>query len=375
MKQQITMDLLKQSDEVTEEHIAEEFPYPVEKEESFERAYQNYLKMSSQMESHSPTPIITRKQLYRTCSLVACMLVTVGLSVGIWSKHQKIESRPPQETTTSTHSETTTETTAQVMTESQPTVAWTETSSGMPEFATSATKESDHIQPSESAAALLTTASEAETVAVITPQTHATEGATQPTTQQAEFTNTDLPQTTVTAPALEEGTSVTEQSTVSETTDDVQGSELQKWFAVNEQSDYVTITFQGGIQTSPEYFTPYLQQSERFDCEAIYDPTIAEDIPDPDTDVYVIYAYYTKDGEYVFSAIQSERHSFSIKCPQGAEVEYLEVNGAPGLLIDEGDSYSVYWDEDGYTFGIQNYNGDRSLLLEYARYLSPNVAE
>lgn len=110
MKQQINMDLLKQSDEVTEEHIAEEFPYPLKKTETFEKAYQNYLKQSDQMEDRSLTNRSRRRRLYRVGSLVACLLLTVGLGLGIWTRQQRLESRPPQEIPAFTQMETSTQT-------------------------------------------------------------------------------------------------------------------------------------------------------------------------------------------------------------------------------------------------------------------------
>ncbi len=71
--------------------------------------------------SHKRTAFLVSKPFLAGLSAAACLIVTVGLSVGIWSRHQRIDTRPPQETQTTTvmQTETRSETTAQVTTESQ----------------------------------------------------------------------------------------------------------------------------------------------------------------------------------------------------------------------------------------------------------------
>lgn len=106
MKQQINFDLLKQSDEVTEERIAEEFPYPLTKEKSFEKAYQKYLTMSQR--PHFVASISSRntKKLVRYMTIVVCLTLTIGLTFMIWNQQQRIDTKP-FETTTHTQTETT----------------------------------------------------------------------------------------------------------------------------------------------------------------------------------------------------------------------------------------------------------------------------
>lgn len=109
MKQQIKMELLKQVDEMTEERIAEEFPINTDNEELFEKAYQNYLKQSQNLELPSLQVHHNRKQLYRNISFAACLFLTMGLTLGVWKKQQKLESRPMQETPTGFYTEISTE--------------------------------------------------------------------------------------------------------------------------------------------------------------------------------------------------------------------------------------------------------------------------
>lgn len=96
--------------------------------------------------SKKRTAFLVSKPFLAGLSAAACLIVTVGLSVGIWSRHQRIDTRPPQETQTTTvmQTETRSETTAQVTTESQviekqtvPTTKMQETTVMQPEVITS----------------------------------------------------------------------------------------------------------------------------------------------------------------------------------------------------------------------------------------------
>ncbi len=188
------MDLLEALGELPEEYIVRELDYePPRKHTAF----------------------LVSKPFLAGASTAACLLLIVGLGVGVWSRQQKIETRPPQETqtTTVTQTETRTETTAQVTTESQTTGKQTEESTKKPETTTIFALNSDQSQQPTSAAALLTTAFQTETAASAAPQTDATEVGTRQTTPLATSAHTAPPQTSMTARIQGRITTVTEQST------------------------------------------------------------------------------------------------------------------------------------------------------------------
>ena len=188
------MDLLEALGELPEEYIVRELDYePPRKHTAF----------------------LVSKPFLAGASTAACLLLIVGLGVGVWSRQQKIETRPPQETqtTTVTQTETRTETTAQVTTESQTTGKQTEESTKKPETTTIFALNSDQSQQPTSAAALLTTAFQTETAASAAPQTDATEVGTRQTTPLATSAHTAPPQTSMTARIQGRITPVTEQST------------------------------------------------------------------------------------------------------------------------------------------------------------------
>ena len=164
-------------------------------------------------DEHRPmkTTVLISRTFLAGLSTAACLLLIVGLGVGVWSRQQKIEPIPPQETQTTTVSET--DTTAQVTTKPQTTREQTEESTKKPETTTIPALNSDQLQQATSVAALLTTAFQMETAASAAPQTDAAEGGTRQTTPFSTSTNTALPQTSMTARIQGRITPVTEQST------------------------------------------------------------------------------------------------------------------------------------------------------------------
>ena len=167
------------------------------------------------------TAFLVSKPFLAGVSTAACLLLIVGLGVGVWSRQQKIETRPPQETPTTTVSETETRTgtTAQVTTESQTTGKKTEERTKKLETTTIPDLNSDQLQPPTSVAALLTTVFQTETAASAAPQTDATEVGTRQTTPLATSAHTAPPQTSMTARIQGRITTVTEQSTRNTPTD------------------------------------------------------------------------------------------------------------------------------------------------------------
>ena len=165
-------------------------------------------------DEHRPmkTTVLISRTFLAGLSTAACLLLIVGLGVGVWSRQQKIEPIPPQETQTTTVSET--DTTAQVTTKPQTTREQTEESTKKPETTTIPALNSDQLQRATSVAALLTTAFQMETAASAAPQTDAAEVGTQQTPPLATSAHTALPQTSVTARIQQQVVSVTPQTSV-----------------------------------------------------------------------------------------------------------------------------------------------------------------
>lgn len=161
------------------------------------------------------TAFLVSKPFLAGASTAAYLLLIVGLGLGVWSRQQKIEPLPLQETQTTTVSETRTETTAQVTTESQTTGKQTAESTKKPEITTIPTLNSGQLQHPTSAAALLTTVALTGTMnaTTMTRQTNAATISTQQNTLSAVPNRTAPPQTSMTARIQGQIAPITEQIT------------------------------------------------------------------------------------------------------------------------------------------------------------------
>ena len=336
--------------------------------------------------------------------LAACLLVTIGLSIGVWSKHQKIETRPPQETqtTTITETETRAETTAQVTTESQTTGKQTEESTKKPETTADPIQTSDRVQPSESAAALLTTTFQTETAASAAPQTDAAEVGMRQTTTLAASTNTALPQTSVTARIPEQVVPILPQTSVTadiatephktdatETTAQTTAAPTQATtavytqtgaptepppadydvlpgFAVTEWNDGKTLRVEwlSPLAPSPKTLVRYHSESERFVLE--FAGKVSSQYE------YWYDLYDTETGKYIRIRMW-ERHEFSREFTGGGVLTPVSVNGNPGFqyLDVQRNQCILCWDNGCYQCTIYAAPDEQEILLPAAEALAP----
>ena len=134
------MDMMEALGYFPEEDIIEELAYEVPKKR---------------------TTFLVSKPFLAGISAAACLLVTVGLSVGIWAKQPKIETRPLQETTTMTQ-------TTAAQTEQQTSAPTSEAGAASSDTVVSSASESEWVRSSETLPP--TTAPGSETA--VSMQTH-----------------------------------------------------------------------------------------------------------------------------------------------------------------------------------------------------------
>ena len=146
--------LFTNADEETIREISEKVSDPFDADRIFRSSYAKF--KGEQIQSKMVYPVYKRKT-FRVMTAAACLLMTVGLSIGVWSKQQRIEIRPPQETetTTVTQTETRTETTAQVTTESLTTEQQTEENTTKLETTVTSVLSSKQVQLSTSTTTIL----------------------------------------------------------------------------------------------------------------------------------------------------------------------------------------------------------------------------
>ena len=367
------------------------------------------------------TAFLVSKPFLAGVSTAACLLLIVGLGVGVWSRQQKIEPLPPQETqtTTITETETRTETTAQVTTESQTTGKQTEESTKKPETTANPIQTSDRVQPSESAAALLTTTFQTETAASAAPQTDAAEVGTRQTTPLAASTHTALPQTSVTAKIQGQISPITEQSTTNmptnpatttviitttlprtdptetsrptepqqtdttepahtskpiETTATVQPSQapgyeerydlLPGFRVVIKGEELTTIYSIDPVSPSPSEIYAYILDSERFSIQSI----------EQDSHIQTRYHYDIFDAEthHQITLLQKRRDQFISSFYRKGKLEPQAVGDYSGYWIYDSLGTRLVWDDGKYTFELSGPNEYKDLFLPVAESLQPS---
>ena len=105
--------------------IAEEYPVPFDQEKLFQRSY---AKFQGTEELPGVKRPLWRRTAFRALTAAACLILTVGLGVGVWSKQQRIEPIPPQETTAaSTQTSASAEAQTEAVTRTQTTAKQSET--------------------------------------------------------------------------------------------------------------------------------------------------------------------------------------------------------------------------------------------------------
>ena len=342
------------------------------------------------------TAFLVSKPFLAGASTAACLLLIVGLGVGVWSRQQKIEPLLPQktQTTTVTQTETRTETTAQVTTESQMTEKQTEESTKKPEATTIPALNSDQSQQPTSAAALLTTVEPMETMTatVITRQTNATTISTQQNIPSALATRITLPQSSVTARIQGQIAPVTEQKITPEVTDHTQLSEtapqtstsfqetnatapiatetttdsvepvtvdesMLPWFLIEEVNENRRIRCLKAVEPSPGEWIPYTIQSERFELRDTHKYVSAGD-----------YTVYDPVTDRILNVRQDERTAFCRTWNSDIIPNVTFVEKHPGYIWEDPiqNSCGVVWDDGCYTFVIQGRMEIRSALLPLA---------
>ncbi len=369
------IDLMELLDELPEEDIAEELNYqPIPKRRTF---------------------LVSMPFLARA-STAACLLLIVGLGVGVWSRQQKIETRPPQETqtTTVTQTETRKETTAQITTEAKTTGKQTEERIKKPETTTIPALNSDQLQQPTSAVALLTTVAPTETMTstVITRQTNVSTNETQQNTPPAVTTRITSPQTSMTARIHGQIEPVTEQRITPEVTDHTQPSEPPKktstsfqetnatapiatetttdavepitldesmlpWFVIEEVNGNRRIRCLQAVEPSPVEWIPYTIQSDRFELHDTHKYVSAGD-----------YTVYDPVTDRLLNVRQDERTAFCRTWNSDVIPTVTFVEKYPGYIWEDPiqNSCGVVWDDGCYTFVIQGRMEMRSALLPLA---------
>ena len=377
------MDLLEALGELPEEYIVRELDYePPRKRTAF----------------------LVSKPFLAGVSTAACLLLIVGLGVGVWSRQRKIETIPPQETqtTTVTQTETKTETTAQVTTvtkasekQTAPTTKMPETTVTLPEVIasyatavqtsemTTAEATSEQIVPATAVQTIaVTTAAQSVSITTILPTVPTyvghygtipprettipenTTSATQlnTTTVMTTSVKASEPIETTTEPLSSYPTIDTSVSTTALTEPfelpDLQGFSITRL----EESNKLNVEYKSPVTPSPDDFTLYELQLEEYRSVNVNQPIMNG------SRVY-IYKFETKNRSKSNEVVQSERSAWQFQCFENDELIEMEIQGNPAVLVRNGDSRGLYWDDGYYSFKMLKVNGNEEEMLKIAEHL------
>ena len=354
MKQQINMELLKQVDEATEERIAKEFPIDLEKEERFERAYQNYLEKSQERDTSAAT---IKHYRMRLVSAVACCVLILGAAYAFRIPEHQISTMPDETVTETDASNPLSEVTSETITEDN----------FKPESSQFQRDEDTSITESGGASALLSTSTgsvitDATVLQTSTKETseQLTSKATEPSviidTESIITDMTEMVSTQVPATETHESTQSTE-------------AELLPGFDVVDHDDGLEIIYREKVAPSPEQILVYSLDSEEFELTNTRIPEEAEPTS-------IRYEVRLPENDMCFTVQQNKREHFSYFCESDAKLCSVEINGSPGFwAVSQDESCILYWDDGRYTFSIFGTLQDQEVMRRIAEAFTGNAVE
>ena len=383
MKKKINMDILKQSDALTEDRIAEQFPAKWDMEQIYQKSVQKYLQKT---ESEPIRIQTSRKPVYRIVVMAACLLLTVGLGVGVWSRQQRIEIRPPPETqtTTVTQTETRNETTTQTLTESQTNISQTETSGKRTETVVNTTTISE--------TSLLTTEPKPEKTVFTALQTKTTEVSTEPivpfvsdTAQPLMFediqtsltanlqTRPIATESIMTEPSRTETIATGQTTEVSETqtTESVVTTERLPGFWISKPNVYgmVDVMYQESVAPSP---VEQYQYELHLESCAVHEISLEGAAFKTLVD-HIHLRVEAPSGSHFQGIVK--RDVFQFYCDEDAVLKEVSINENPGVFIIGTAQCMLVWDDGFYKLTMTGKPEDQELMLEIAQNLVPVLPE
>ena len=325
------------------------------------------------------TAFLVSKPFLAGVSTAACLLLIVGLGVGVWSRQQEIETRPPQETQTTTvaQTETKAETTAQFTTESQMAEKQTAATTKMPE-------------PTDTLPEVVTSHTTEVITTTITAAAATNEQAISPTTVQTTgvaMTEPTVPVTTAStyAPSYETWSPIVTETklspstspvdttgatsdTIIESTTEVTPSILPGFVVEEAPYNKVHISLVHDVSPSPDERKHYALSGMNAKTKELLE------MQAPFAKKYY-YSIIFDDNTDPIVIAQLSRDSFSVLCNQDSTLIPAKVLDYPAFWVTGGDKLLLYWDDGAYTFmaSVDAYSDQQmqEVMLEAASKFSP----
>ena len=327
MNRIIDMDLLQHVDDAAELRIAEEFPIDWRTDALFEKTYGRYLD-TTQEGAHA-APRTNKLRIFRLAGLAACLLVTVGAGLGIWSRQQKLPSQPdpaPVEVT-------------------EPTEDMTEVQTEVPTLVPQETEftKTPPIMMTETVSEIVTEP------AVPLETIRETESPAAPQISQQDAPP-EQPAETQSAPSVE-------VSPETETPTDAPEEEQLDGFRVLHFAGFRQIICTDAFPEPDGALVPYTVRGD------------AELLQTADTED-AVRTYEVALGGKVFTVTQREYASFVMDVDEGDLIN-IGVNRSHGFFLLQGDTCTLYWFCNGEGFCISGDIADLQRFLAIARSFTP----
>lgn len=341
---------------------------------------------------HKRTPILVTKPFLAGVSAAACLFVTAGLSLHIWSSRQRIEPRPPQETVTILQTETRTETTAQTAAASQTTAfqtkltqRFTETSAQTVVSLSSAAYPTEThithlaatIESSKSTSFFSVTSVQPkplQTSESVSPQQSRTVTISETAHAPADhIPNTervstgDIPSTSVAVTTAEAPASSAAATRILPTEPPSIDYETLPGFSVtrSDEEALLQVTWLSDISPTPAEAVTYHAESDRFLLE--FAGRIAGNT------AYWYDIYDTETGKHVRIQLE-ERRVFSHRVKANGKLTLQFVGGHPGFQYLDEQQCALFWDNGCYQCSICASPDDQAILLPIAESMQPETA-
>ena len=332
--------------EATLQRIEALCPVPFGTDELFEKSYQKFEALTGAV-PHRP-----RARYYQVIGLAACLLVTVGMGVGVWGRQQPIEPVPQQQGSVAASTTAVTETTA----------------------VSSETKASAQVTTAVSTAAQ-TSQSEQTSVTDAVQTTKAATDVPQPVTSV---------QTEVAAPTVSEVPDVTEAPAISPTevtaaptelpagttavpptempveAEPVPAAEQIKGFQVMQYAGFRQVTC---MDAFPE------PDGELNECSFEDDALTLLDVTDAASDTPVR-SYEIGQGGKTFTVTQQEYAAFVMDVEEGDLID-IGVSRVHGFFLLKDEQCTLYWFCEGEGFCVHGDAADLGSLLAIVRSFTP----
>ena len=325
--------------EATLQKIEALCPVPFGTDELFEKSYQKFEALTGAV-PHRP-----RARYYQVIGLTACLLVTVGMGVGVWGRQQPIEPAPQQQ--------------------------------GSAAASTTAVTEATEVSSETKASTQVTTAMQTAVQTSQSEQTSVTDAVQ--TTKAA----TDVPQpvtsvqTEVAAPTVSEVPDVTEAPAISPTEVTAAPTELPagttavpptempaaeqiKGFQVMQYAGFRQVTC---MDAFPE------PDGELNECSFEDDALTLLDVTDAASDTPVR-SYEIGQGGKTFTVTQQEYAAFVMDVEEGDLID-IGVSRVHGFFLLKDEQCTLYWFCEGEGFCVHGDAADLGSLLAIVRSFTP----